>query len=138
MAEKKEFIPVLPSLQLGTKDLLETPTDIIWYIIRFSFENPGFTSSLNEASLVSFRVLEAEYGENKEILADNYAGKLSSAINNYFPGGNYKVSVLTEDINETTYKLILSVTDLEGKVVLPASNATVTEDSIELNLNRES
>ena len=135
MAEDRSQIPVCPSLTLGVKDLIDQPSEICWYLVKFSLENPGFTSSFIEADLVSFRSLEANHKNDREGLAEAYQDKLSAAIRNYYPNQNYSVDVNPYDIDDLTYGLTITITDGEGVLVLPEMNASIAGDSINVDIN---
>lgn len=77
--------PVVPTYHNATHGMLKSPTDVALYLIRWTFANPGETSSQHEDEMVSFRQLEALYGKTPEDLTRELQIRLQAAIDHYFP-----------------------------------------------------
>ena len=57
---------VVPTFHNATHGILKSPTDVALYLIRWTFANPGATSSQLEDEMISFRELEAVYGKSPD------------------------------------------------------------------------
>ena len=124
--------PAIMTLTIG-KDVLTSKQDIIWYLIAFSLQNPGETSSIMEDELLSFRKLNALYGRDASSFAAIYERELTNAILRYFPNDNIRVIVEVEfSKTDASYKLILSVID-DNNFVLNKGPVTVNGDDITID-----
>ena len=133
MAEEKQS--VIPVLSKGTEDLLESKEGKLWHIVSHSLRNPGFTSDINEPEMLSFRVLEAMYGNDKEALKVQYRDGLASVIARHFPTDTITVFVEIEDEEANTFTLQVGFIDANNNPILTTKPITVTPDQVDLNLN---
>lgn len=128
-------MPKIPTLHSGPVGIVDTPADIVAYLIRHSLKNPGFTSSLIEGDLLSFRKLEAEY-PNRDDLVQYYSDKLEVIINKNLPGGNYTVEITTEDKpNSNDYSMSIAVLDGDGLHIIKQGKIVVQKDDIIINFD---
>lgn len=122
---------VIPLLQPGLLDTLTKIEDIAAYIIQFSLLNPGFTSSINEGEMVSFRVLEATLGNNRQALASAYEVGLKQSIKRYVGDDSIQVTVTPYDTDDKTkYGLRIEVLNQLGDAIILRANAIVTDQNI--------
>ncbi len=107
--------PIIATYHNSTHGVLKTPTDIALYLIRWTFANPGDTSSQLEGEMVSFRVLEAHYGKSPDELSSALSGALKRAMDHYFPD-KYEVTVDYSESNDGTgnYSLSIDISDKDG------------------------
>ena len=79
-------------------------------LVRNAIMNPGFTSSLWEDKLISFRQLSAEYGHNRDELVGKLAARLSQLLTNKFTDIDFIVNIRADVINEVSYKVVFDIT----------------------------
>ncbi len=128
--------PVIPLLSKGPEDLVESKQGILWHIVSFSLLNPGFTSDINEEEMISFRVLEAEYGADSEALRIQYADALTEVANRHFPNDGITAIVEVGDVAENTFTLKVGFVDANQELLLSTKPITVTPDNVDLDLNK--
>ena len=126
----------IPTLHNGPVQFAETPQDIVAYLIRHSLKNPGFTSSIIEDQLVSFRKLEAKF-VNRDDLIEAYMTKLQEVIDKNLPGAGVNVSIDWESKEGTNdYTLIITVT-ANDMVILSYNKILVTKNDIIINFDKK-
>lgn len=128
--------PVLPTLYTMSSPNLSKVGDIAMELINFMFKNPGFTSSVNEHEMISFRRLNAMYGHEPDTLAAEMQNQLTGALAHYFPDGQYRAMCRIE--NKTGYAedgtfegnraITISVVDANDVPVIPNSAINVNHD----------
>lgn len=79
-------------------------------LVRNIIMNPGFTSSLWEDKLVSFRKLSAEFGHNRDELVGRLAARISQVLTAKFTDIDFIVNIHADDINEASYKVVFDIT----------------------------
>jgi hypothetical protein len=133
-----ELPPVTPILENTSNDLLEEQEAVLWQIVRFALENPGETSELFENELISFRKLQATFGNDREGLAAAFQQAIQIVITQYYPNDSISVSVETEDRSELSYALQIAITNPQGDSLLTIDPVVVNEegDSIDINYSR--
>lgn len=127
---------VIPTLSIGPIQQLTSDQDKIAYIIKFALYNPGATSSMFEEELVSFRKLEAKYGEDGARLAQELGQKLSDVIFRYF-GNKYGVDVSNYDVDVGKFGIAINVIDNVNQSVLIRTKVDVVDENT-LNINYDS
>ena len=125
---------VIPVLSKGTEDLIESKQGKLWHIVSHSLRNPGFTSDINEEDMISFRALEAAFGQDSNMLAGQYADALNRVIARHYPNDSINAFVEIDDVKENTFTLQIGITDAEGNQLLTTKPITVTPEGIDLNL----
>lgn len=115
---------VIPTLFINQMQI-ESPQDVIAYLLKFMMTNPGWTSSQIESSLLSIKKFVSKNTENIDVLPGAIQSVLDAAVKRYFP--DYNASVTAAKMSVNTYNLEISVTDQFGAVVL-SSNDFVIED----------
>ena len=99
---------VIPTLFINQMEV-SSPQDIAAYLLKFLIQNPGWTSSQIEDTLLSMRKFVASSAEDISGLPDVIRMVFNIAIEKYFPG--YSVRVSTTRQTETTYALTISILD---------------------------
>lgn len=79
-------------------------------LVRNIIMNPGFTSSLWEDKLVSFRKLSAEFGHNRDELVGRLAARISQVLTTKFTDIDFIVNIRSDVINEASYKVVFDIT----------------------------
>lgn len=125
--------PVIPTLGLGTQDLLNNREAMVWHIVLFTLINPGNTSDIMESQLVSFRKIEAEYEHNPDTIASEYAKGIQGIIFKYYPNDGIVVNILANNLEDVNYGLSIEIIDGQGNNLLNLDSVTVRGDSIEVN-----
>lgn len=126
---------MIPTLHNGPVSIAETAKDIVAYIVRHSLKNPGFTSSLIENSIVSFRVLEAA-NPGRDALIESYTEALSEALRANLPEIKTSVSIDWEAKNGSNdYSLTITVTGEDGVTILTHNKVLITKDDIKINFD---
>lgn len=128
------LIPVIPVLGLNT-DQLTRKDDQLAYILRHAFNNPGWTSSQIEGSLVSMRRLLAKYEQNPGEFTAALRTQLETAIKHLY--ATYTVNVSYETLTPQTYKVIISIVDGNGQPVLSSDAIKVVDNRLVLSFDTE-
>ena len=123
--------PIIPVLSLNT-DRVITRDDQLAYLIRHAFNNPGWTSSQIEGSLVSIRQLLAQYENDRDEFVNALKQKLENAVKRLY--AYCSVTVSSYDISPTQYGITISILDDGGQVVMSSDNIRV-QNKNELILN---
>jgi len=122
------------SLNKSTDDIVKTKSDIVKELIKFSVSSPGFTSTFFDNRSIAARPIIAKHGADLTALAIDYGNTLSVAIASYFPDDNIRVRVSPEQIEGSSYKLVVKITYGDGGApVLERQQILVSSDSILLN-----
>ena len=112
MAEAVERTTVTPVLSSKVGYLADI-RDQIMTLFRFVIMNPGFTSSLWEDYLISFRTMSAELEADREYFVNSLQRRvidtLSRMFNDYAFDGQFKSENYDKDGNTGRYKVIFSV-----------------------------
>ncbi len=127
-------IPVIPTLSKGTEDILSSPEAVLWYLLDFSLRSPGQISEAYEQDLVSFRELEAQYGNDAETLAQRYAEALNGVVAKYYPNGDYTAETEIEEIDENKFTLKVGFFTSNGVPVLSYTPLTYRNGEWDLDL----
>lgn len=130
-----ELQSVIPVLSKGTEDLLESKESKLWHILSYSLLNPGFTSDINGPEVLSFRELEAKFGNNKDALKEQYKQGLMSVVSRHYPNEGITALVEIEDIAENTFTLQVGFLDKNSNPILTTKPITIDPNQIDLNLN---
>lgn len=130
--------PCIPTLHNGAMTILRKPQDVIAYLIRFVLLSPGFTSDHIEDELVSFRTLEAEFGLDKQELANRLELKLKNVISHFYPNDGIAVTVESYDIEDepNKYGLKIDVTNSStNEPIMLATNVVVEDDTLKITFS---
>ena len=140
MAEDIEYTTVTPVLS-SKVGYLSDIRDQIMTLFRFVIMNPGFTSSLWEDYLLSFRTMSASMEHDRDYfvntLQNRVTATLSRMFSDYVFDGQFKSEDYDTDTNTGRYKVIFSVfygpkqmTDAPTKDVMEPGviSGTVTVD----------
>lgn len=121
--------PCIPLLSNGPITILKKKTDIAAYLIEFMFNNPGETSDQIEDELISFRKLNAMYGNDQKLLAAAVGDQLQAILSKYYPDSGIVVSCDSHDIDASWYGLIINIMDNNGESILLTKNISVSTDN---------
>lgn len=131
-------MPSIPTLTLGPSQILTNPQDIILYILRSVFLNPGDTSSMIENEIISFRKLEATYGKNGHELATKLSSELNTVFGRYFSGTGIVADVTYTSLGDGKYALGIEVRDEFGNLKLIRGKVDVIDiNELVLNFEKE-
>lgn len=148
--ETQAVIPTLHSVSTPTLTRIE---DQVAYLIRFFFANPGNTSVNNESEMISFRKLNAKYGNNPQELCKYTAEQLQDACsrfdNTIVVDCNYQMKEF-RDPNEIStasgqpillgnYAITINVHYSDGTPVIPIGTVVIGEGgkTIDLKFNNK-
>jgi len=120
---------VIPTLFINQMQI-DSPQDVIAYLLKFMMANPGWTSSQIESSLLSMKKFVSNNTENIEILPGAIQSVLDAAVKRFFPDFNAKVSA--NQMSTNTYNLEISVTDPVGATVLTSNDFVIEDGEIKL------
>lgn len=123
---------IIPLMRVGTIDRITKIEDIVAYVIQFTLLNPGFVSSQFEHEMISFRVLEAKYGLDKQALATAYGQSLKVCLGNYIENEQLNVNVTAYDIDSLKYGLKIEVTDANANAILSMADVTVVDNALNI------
>lgn len=127
--------PVIPVLSLNT-DQLTKRDDQFAYLIRHAFNNPGWTSSQIEGTLVSIRQLLAKHENDKDEFVNAIKQKLEAAVKRLY--AYCSVTVSYYDISPNQYGVRIAILDDGGQVVMSSDNIRVNNNNeIMLNFDKE-
>ena len=133
MAEPK---PVVPTLHNISTPMLTKLGDQLAYVIRFYFANPGRTSSNNEDEMISFRKLNAKYGNDPGEMCARSAAAIEAACRHYKDDARVSItyemirgfSSNPEDLDpeaggrprlQGSYTMDITVSDSNGNPLIP-------------------
>ena len=133
-------VPVVPTLSKITDPMLKSKENVIMYLIRFLFVNPGGTTSINEGEMISFRKLVAMYGStNPEQLANKISEMMTTSVAHYFP--NDGISVVCNVVKEEgydkdgtylgNYSIEIAARDRDGAAICPNTLIKASADGLE-------
>lgn len=123
--------PVCPSLNSGTKQVITSRSGIASYIIYYFFTNPGNISE-TFPGMISFREVEAKYELEPSELTSAVESYIKDALDRYFYEDKISVDVTREQIDQKTYRFILSLTSSSGEPIIDGKTVKVNQDSIEV------
>lgn len=126
--------PVIPVLGLNT-DQLTRKDDQLAYILRHAFNNPGWTSSQIEGSLVSMRRLLAQYEGDPAEFTAALRVRLETAIKHLY--AQYSVNVSYYTITPKGYGVTITIVDASGTPVLSSNAIQVIDNRLVLNFDAE-
>ena len=119
-------IAAIPTFHYGTVTTVTSQADVLAYLLRFMFANPGWTESYHEKEMLSFRVMNARCGDDPNALASTISNGLQAAMARYFPNAIPVINVDVGEINpDGTYALSIEATNSAGQVILPFSKFQV-------------
>ena len=96
-------MPIVVTPVLSTKaGYIEDVRDQIATFVRFLIMNPGWTSSLWEDRMISFRRISSEYEGNRDLFANVLAGRMQDALTRKFQDYISSVECTTEDYIKDT------------------------------------
>lgn len=78
---------------------IDNVTDQVATLLRFMIMNPGWTSSLVEQDLLSFRKVSSAYEGNRGMLADTLQAKFHDRLAYMFPNHEFDLQFTTEDFD---------------------------------------
>lgn len=120
---------VIPTLFIN-QPIIDKDSELMTYLLKFSFFNPGWTSNWIEEQLVSMRKLRALHTEDIRAFPMALQDVLNSAVQNYNP--QWKAAVTTKTIDTLTYTLIISITDQDGVPVISSDSIVIKDGDIML------
>ena len=97
MSQLKTTVTPVLSSSVG---YLEDVRDQIATMLRFVIMNPGWTSSIWESNMISFRKLSSTYEHDKETLVGQLQMAFGAALNRMFPDYITECDFKAKDINE--------------------------------------
>ena len=133
-------VPVVPTLSKITDPMLKSRENVIMYLIRFLFVNPGGTTSINEGEMISFRKLLAMYGsKDPEKLANKISEMMTTSVAHYFPddGINVVCNMVKEDgYGEDgtylgNYSIEIVARDRDGYAICPNTLIKASTDGLD-------
>ena len=133
-------VPVVPTLRRITDPMLKSKENISMYLIQFLFNNPGWTSSVTEGEMMSFRKLLALYGSrDPDQLAEHVGNMLTNCLGNYFPeeGLNAVCNIelekgySKEKIYQGNYTITIAIRDRDGAAICPNTSVVASNDGID-------
>lgn len=132
-------IPVIPTLHAKSNPVLKDLGEKAAYTVRWFFANPGRTSSVNEAEIISFRKLNASFGNRPEMLCEKIAESLRLIMLRYTKDVdvtcNFKAERGFNDDGSLAgnYTLEISITDTNGQPLIPASTIKILKNGDEID-----
>lgn len=100
--------PVCPILQLGVS-YLETPQDIMLYVLRhFIYAPKGINDTFNKLE-VSLSYIDAEFGGEIQPVLNHIQYRLVDALNHYFQGNNPSVTAKMEKEDDKYYSISIKM-----------------------------
>lgn len=133
-------VPVVPTLRKITDPMLKSKENISMYLIQFLFNNPGWTSSVNEGEMMSFRKLLAMYGSrDPNKLAEHVSDMLTSCLANYFPEERLQAvcnmqleeGYSKEKIYQGNYTITIAIRDKDGAAICPNTSVVASNDGVD-------
>lgn len=127
--------PALLTLHNHSAQVLIRPADQLAYAIRWFFVNPGSTSSNNEGEMISFRKLNAKYGNSPADFTSMISGMLTAIVSKYYPGATAEVEYEKKDgysndgAHKGNYGLIIKVADAGGNAIIPSGRIVIGGDN---------
>ncbi len=128
------YLPVIPVLSLNT-DQLTNMQDQLAYLLRHTFENPGWTSSQIEGSLVSMRNLLAKYEYNINEFTSALKLKLEAAVKRLY--ATLSVSVESYTIDTISYGITIGILNSQGESILSTDVIRVVNNEIILEFDKD-
>jgi hypothetical protein len=133
-------VPVVPTLSKITDPMLKSRENVIMYLIRFLFVNPGGTTSINEGEMISFRKLVAMYGSrDPDQLANKISEMMTAAAAHYFP--NDGINVVCQMVKEDGYRedgtylgnyaIEIAARDRDGVAICPNASIKASTDGLD-------
>lgn len=120
---------VIPTLFVNQLEI-SSPADTLAYLLRFLFNNPGWTSSQIEPSLLSLRKFISTNTENIDTLPSTIQNVLDAAVKRYYP--TYNVTVSNKKISTATYNLEIVITDQLGVPIFSANDFVIENGEFKL------
>lgn len=141
-------VSVTPTLS-STSGYLIDVRDQVMSFLRFLIMNPGWTSSLWEDELVSFRKISAAEDADRRSLVNTLSQQVTTILSNKFADYGFDCSFTTEDYDSNnddgryTIKfdiIITSAPNATGEVASPAivaGRVSVDENTNDISLQWE-
>ena len=120
---------VIPTLFIN-QPIIKKDNELMAYLVKFSFYNPGWTSNWLEEQLVSMRKLRAQHTEDIREFPNALQEVLNNAVQRYNP--QWKATVTSKPVDMLTYTLIISITDQNGTPVISSDSIVVKDGEIML------
>lgn len=105
-------LPCILSLHSNV-GIIKQKREVIAYLVRNYFTNPGQTSELYEPLMISFLNGSSIYG-SAEALSQEVSGKLSRAIKRFYPDDGIRVYCTPKQNANNTYNLELKIELVDG------------------------
>lgn len=121
---------IIPTLFVN-KNEMETPQEIVSYLLKFMLNNPGWTSSQIEGQLLSMRKFIAETSEDIKGLPAAIETVLTASIEKYLPG--YKANVTSRKVSDSRYNLSITIVDMMGGAVFDTEDFIIENGEFILN-----
>lgn len=102
----KVVTPVLSS----SAGYIEDVRDQVMSLVRFVLMNPGYTSSLWEDRIVSFRKLVSEYENDKHVLTSELSSRINTLLSNKFRDCQITTNFIAQDIDPANYRVLFDIT----------------------------
>lgn len=114
---------VVPTL--GSISLLSNPKDIIMYQLNFFAAVPKDMSNLFYNEIKSLPEISSLYSHDKQLMRSYTQKALLEIFTRIFGNGSSSITVTTEDIDVTKYRLIISVLVNQDGIVY-----SLTQDNV--------
>lgn len=121
--------PVILTLHSDAASVLKSPAEKAAYIVRFMFVNPGGVTEY--IPTISFRTINAMYGNNPVEMCTAVKEQLKKAIDEVLDMYNVNITVDYEQLDATgKYSLTIAITDSTGIPILPKNIITIADDNV--------
>ena len=120
---------VIPTLFIN-QPVIEKDSEIAAYLLKFTFWNPGWTSSQIENMLCSMRKIRASTNEDISKFPHTLQSILTDAVRRFNPA--WKVVVTTELTAVNVYKLIISMQDGQGTPLILSKDIVIKDNEFML------
>ena len=118
------------TLHYTVDPILKEPVDQILYLIRHFIYNPGFITTTYKEFELSFRGIVTKYPYEPQKVIDEVNEKLGGALRRSLPDMNLTLTTTYEFVTETTYSLILKITDGSGNIIIPDVSVSVINNEL--------
>lgn len=102
----------------STGNVLTDPQDITASVLRFFLGTTGGTSDLYSDYVKSFRLLEQQYGNSPEVLANMVQNELADILSRYLLDISFNVIVKYEMIDSVRYTLTIDIVRFDENKIM--------------------
>lgn len=115
---------VIPTLFIN-QPVIKNDSEIAAYLLKFTFWNPGWTSSQIDNMLCSMRKIRAQTNEDIHKFPSTLQSVLTDAVRRFNPA--WKVIVNAEQTDVNVYKLVISMQDGQGTPLLLSKDIAIRD-----------